>query len=89
MLRKTLFLLFIFSSSLFASSDLVYENKDKGLLQELVSKKVTHLTENIVFNLDLMSAYQLLSEEDTAKEFSNTLQHKNPDKVLFTFSYKF
>ena len=89
MLRKTLLLLFLFSASIFASSELVYKSEDKNLLQELVSKKTTHLSENIVFNLDLMSAYQLLSENDQNSEFSNTLQNKNPDKVLFTFSYKF
>jgi len=89
MMLRALFLLLMFNVFVFASSELAYTNKDKNLLQELVSKKTTHLSENIVFNLDLMSAYQLLSENDQNSEFFNTLQNKNPDKVLFTFSYKF
>ena len=90
MCKKSLFfLLFLLSTTLFASPELVYENRDKGFFQELFTKKTTYLSKNINFNLNLMSAYQLLSEEDNENTFVNTLHHKNPDKVLFTFSYKF
>jgi len=89
MLRKTIFLLLVLSSSLFGEPELVYKNKKTSLLQELSSKKTTYLSENITFSLDFMSAYLLLSEEERQGEFSDFLQHKNPDKVLFTLSYKF
>ena len=89
MVKKTFFLLLVLTLSLFASPPLEYKNSNKTFFEELLTKKTTYLSENIVINFDLMSAYMIVSEDYERNGFINTLYNKNPDKVLCTFSYKF
>ncbi len=89
MFKKTFFLLLVLTLSLLASPPLEYKNSNKSFFEELLTKKTTYLSENIVINFDLMSAYMIVSEDYQRNGFVDTLYHKNPDKVLCTFSYKF
>lgn len=96
MLRKIILLVVLLSSlaygeakSTYTQSDILYKTNEKNDLHGLLSKKTTQLTSNLSLNMDIASALVLVDEDFQDQLLLEKLKGLNPDKPIFTLSYKF